>query len=89
MKQESKEIKVNTLNYSQALLLLQKGKKVSCLRWGNQGTVYVELTTHKYYVLGIGYKERKELTLFDSERLTMVNFTPSVENQFDDVWFEV
>lgn len=77
--------------YNEALTLLEQGKKVCNFRWlrNNTSNLYVELLEHKYYVKEKGYKSRKELILFDKSRQTMVNFVPSVENQFEDDWFEV
>ena len=66
-------------DYSEALKRLKKGKKVSCKRWGNEGRVYVQKWTGQLQIL----------VLTDTKREKDVVFTPSVENQFDDVWYEV
>lgn len=72
------------MNYGQALELLKQGKKVSCNRWGNEGKVYVSLLDTLY-----GSFQVKNLVLVDVKREKTVSFTPSVENQLEDEWYEV
>ena len=64
-------------DYGTALTFLKHGKKVSAIRWNDN--VYVQLED-------VGFKT---LVLTDENRNKKVNFTPSVENQFEDEWFVV
>lgn len=72
------------MNYSKALELLKEGKKVSCKRWGTEGKVYLYLS--KGFA---GTEMFKILLLHDTTRGTRVVFTPSVENQIQDEWYEI
>lgn len=73
------------MTFSEALELLKKGKKVSSKRWGGEGKVFVHLLKFKIN----DDNEVKSLVLHDSNRNKTVGFVPSVENMFDDEWYEV
>lgn len=75
----------NLFNYSKALELIKNDKKVSCLRWGNEGKVYVRKTN----IVDEFEQNFPALILVDTNRTTTVMFTPSVENQLQDEWYEV
>ena len=68
------------MNYGEALEALKQGKVVSAKRWFGNGAVRVKLQKHETH---------KELVLEDTIRKVIVNFSPSVENQLDDEWYEV
>lgn len=84
---EVKSVNQTSMNYSLALEVLKNGGKVSSKRWGTEGKIYVTLES-------IEHKVNKELDLLvlvlvDTVRNKAVNFTPSVENQFEDEWYIV
>lgn len=81
------KLKKETFSYSEALKRLKEGKKVSCKRWGDEGKVYVYLTST--IIHNADKHELKQLVLHDTKRDTYVSFTPSVENQIDDDWYEI
>ena len=76
---------INFLSYGQALSIIEAGGKASAHRWGSEGKVYIEVKDFS--------KITKELpltiVLVDTIRDKTVNFTPSVENQLEDTWYEV
>ncbi len=63
---------------------LRDGKRYTCKRWHNK-KVYIRL--QDYPIPFQGYL--KMFILTDETRETVVQFTPSVENIFDDGWIEV
>ena len=72
--------KQKDFHYGEALEILKAGGNVSCRRWGSEGKVYVILQkTNLCYVLAV----------VDTNRMTTVCFTPSVENQIFDAWYIV
>lgn len=78
------------MKFSEALELLRKGKKVSSKRWGESGEVYVEVLNFEFRnEVGVLTHSFQTLILEDTKRNKKVSFTPSVENMFDDEWYEV
>lgn len=75
---------LKTFTYSEALNRIKQDKLVSCTRWGLGGKVYVK----QIYSNIDGYRVPL-LVLTDTTRDTVVAFTPSVENQLQDEWYEV
>lgn len=69
------------MNFSQALELIKKDKKVTCLRWNKLNTVVMQV----YWNL----TDSQVLILRDETRDATVLFTPSNENLFQDLWIEV
>lgn len=80
------KINENTFNYGRALELLEEGRRVSSTRWGTDGKVLVSLRR-----VEIPDTEEVVLSMFiiDTTRKKVTPFTPSLENQFEDEWYEV